>query len=84
MAIFLLPIPVSVPGRVVGVSALFRVIFYLFEAIRDEYLSHMQWLCKGGHFVHFTHGINWPHVLNRRTIGIYKNTGECKALWGRA
>ena len=36
LAIFLLPMPVSLPGVEVGVSALFRMISFSFEAIRGE------------------------------------------------
>ena len=71
LAIFLLPMPVSLPGGKVGVYASFRTISFSFKAVRSEYLSRTQRLRKGGHFVHFAPGINWPRGLRRRTMDIY-------------
>ena len=63
LAIFLLPMPVSLPGGEVGVSASFRTISVSFEAIRGEYLSRTRnGNTKGGHLVHFAPGINWPRI----------------------
>ena len=47
LAIFLLPMPVSLPGGEVGVSASFRMISFSFETIRGKYLSLTLWLRKG-------------------------------------
>ena len=45
LAIFLLPMPVSLPGEEVGVP--FRTISFSFEAICGEYLSRTKRLRKG-------------------------------------
>ena len=60
------------PGLKVGVSALFSMISFSFEAVRGEYLSCTQWLRKGWPFCPFCTCINiiGPHGLNRRTIEI--------------
>ena len=64
LVIFLLPMPVSLPGGEVGGSASFRKISFSFEAVcSNGYV-------KGGNLVYFAPGINWPHGL-RRTIYIY-------------
>ena len=47
LAIFLLLMPVSLPGEEVGVSDSFRTIYFSFEAVRDEYLNRTQRLRKG-------------------------------------
>ena len=47
LAIFLLLMPVSLPGGEVGVSASFCTISFSFEVVRSEYLSCTQWICKG-------------------------------------
>ena len=47
LAIFLLPMPVSLPGGKVGVYASFRTISFSFKAVRSEYLSRTQQLRKG-------------------------------------
>ena len=47
LAIFLLPMLVSLPGREVAVSASFRTIYFSFEAVRSQYLSRTQRLHKG-------------------------------------
>ena len=47
LAICLFPMTVSLPGGEVGVSASFRTISFLFEAVRGEYLSRTQRLRKG-------------------------------------
>ena len=47
LAIFLLPMPESLPGREIGVSASFRTIFFSFEAIRGEYLRRTERQRKG-------------------------------------
>ena len=63
LAIFLLPMPVSLPGGEFGVSASFRTISFSFEAIRGEYLSRTRnGNVTGGHLVHFAPGINWPRI----------------------
>ena len=46
-SIFLLPMPVSLPGGEVGVSASFRTISFSLEAIRGEYLSRTEPQRKG-------------------------------------
>ena len=71
LAIFLLPMPVSLPGGKVGVYASFRTISFSFKAVRSEYLSRTQRLRKGRPFVHFAPGINSPRGLRRRTIDRY-------------
>ena len=53
LAIFLLPMPVSLPGEKVGVYASFRTISFSFKAVRSEYLSRTQWLRKGRPFCLF-------------------------------
>ena len=47
LAIFLLSMPVTLPGGEVGVSASFRTISFSFEDVHNEYLSRMQRLHKG-------------------------------------
>ena len=71
LAIFLLPMPVSLPGGKVGVYASFRMVSFSFKAVRSEYLSRTQQLCKGRPFCPFAPGINWPRGLRRRMIYIY-------------
>ena len=62
LAIFLLPMPLSLPGGEVGVSASFRTISFSFEAVRGEYLSRTERNAKGGNLVRFAPGINWPRI----------------------
>ena len=50
MALFLLPMPASLPEEEVGVSDSFRMISFSFEAVRGEYLSRTQRLRKGWPF----------------------------------
>ena len=69
LAIFLLPMPVSLPGGEVGVSALFHTISFSFEAVRDEYLRRMQRLHKGRPSCPFSTRYKLPHGL-KRTIYI--------------
>ena len=47
LAIFLLSMPVTLPGGEVGVSASFRTISFSFADVHNEYLSRMQRLHKG-------------------------------------
>ena len=47
LSIILLPIPVSLPGGEVGVSASFRTISFSFEAIRGEYFRRTERQRKG-------------------------------------
>ena len=58
-SIFLLPMPVSLAGGEVGVSASFRSISFSFEAIHGGYLSRTECNGKGDHLVHFAPGINY-------------------------
>ena len=53
LAIFLLPMPVSLPGGKFGVYASFRAISFSFKAVRSEYLSRTQRLRKGRPFCPF-------------------------------
>ena len=53
LAIFLLPMPVSLPGGKVGVYDSFRTISYWFKAVRSENLSRTQRLRKGRPFCPF-------------------------------
>ena len=68
LAIFLLSMPVSLPGGKVGVYASFWTISFSFKAVRRVARNGY---AKGGHFVHFAPGINWPRGLRQRTIYIY-------------
>ena len=47
LVIFLLPMPVSLPGGKAGVSASFHKISFSFEAICGEYLSRTERQRKG-------------------------------------
>ena len=70
LAIFLLPMPVSLPGEKVGVYASFRTIYFSFKAVHSEYLSRTQWLRKGRPFCLFCTGHKfapWP----KTTYGTY-------------
>ena len=72
LAIFLLPMPVYLPGGEVGVSASFRTISFSFEAVRDEYLSRTQRLRKWRPSRPFCtrHKLApWPKTDNRYIIG---------------
>ena len=82
LAIFLLPMPLSLPGGEVGVSASFRTISFSFEAVRGEYLSRTERNAKGGHLVHFAPGINWPRIYRctrctSRTCGARSGSPKC-------
>ena len=73
LAIFLHPMPVSLPGGKVGVYASFRTISFSFKALRSEYLSRTQWLRKGRPFCLFCtrHKFApWP----KTTYGTYTHT----------
>ena len=74
LAIFLLPMPVSLPGGKVGVYASFRMISFSFKAVRSEYLSRTQWLRKGRPFCLFCtrHKFApWPKTTYGTYIHIY-------------
>ena len=71
MALFLQPIPVSLPEGEVGVSASFSTISFSFEVIRGKYLSHTQQQRKGRPFCPFCtrHKLApWP----KRMYDIYR------------
>ena len=68
LVIFRLPMPVSLPGREVGVSDSFRTISLSYEAIHSEYLSRTQWLRKVWQFCPFCtrHKLApWPKTYDR-------------------
>ena len=77
LAIFLLPMPVSLPGGTVGVYASFRTISFSFKAVRSEYLSRTQRLRKGRPFCPFftRHKLApWPKTTYDIYIYIYIDT----------
>ena len=74
LAIFLLQMPVSLPGGKVGVYASFRTISFSFKAVRSEYLSRTQRLRKGRPFSPFCtrHKLApWPKTTYDIYIYIY-------------
>ena len=69
LAIFLLPIPVSLPGGKVGVYASFRTISFSFKAVRSEYLSRTQRLRKGRPFCP-QHDVRHIYTYNCRAASV--------------
>ena len=81
-SIFLLPMPVSLPGGEVGVSASFRTFPSRLKLSAASIRVARNRNAKGGHLVHFAAGINWPRIYRRarytsRTCGARSGSPQC-------